>query len=44
MATTVRQTNKTTGITYVYESISYWDKTKQQSRAKRVCILDSRIM
>jgi transposase len=38
MATTVRQTNKSTGITYVYESISYWDKTKQQSRAKRVCI------
>jgi hypothetical protein len=38
MATTVRQTNKTTGITYVYESVSYWDKTKQQSRARRVCI------
>ena len=38
MAATVRQTNKTTGITYVYESISYWDKTKQQSRAKRICI------
>ena len=38
MAATVRQTNKTTGITYVYESVSYWDKAKQQSRAKRVCI------
>lgn len=38
MAATVRQTNKLTGITYVYESVSYWDKTKQQSRAKRVCI------
>lgn len=38
MAALVRQTNKKTGITYVYESTSYWDKTKQQSRAKRVCI------
>jgi transposase len=38
MPAIVRQTNKTTGITYVYESISFWDKDKQQSRAKRVCI------
>jgi len=38
MAATVRQTNKTTGITYIYESVSYWDKAKQQSRATRVCI------
>ena len=29
------QTNKTTGITYAYENESYWDKDKQQSRAKR---------
>jgi transposase len=34
----VHQTNKKTGVTYVYESTSYWDKEKQQSRAKRVCI------
>jgi hypothetical protein len=34
----VYQTNKITGITYAYESISYWDKEKKQSRAKRVCI------
>jgi len=34
----VYQTNKKTGITYVYESHSYWDKDKQQSRAKRKCI------
>ncbi len=34
----VYQTNKKTGITYAYESISYWDKDKQQSRAKRKCI------
>lgn len=38
MAAIVHQTNKITGITYAYESISYWDKEKQQSRAKRVCI------
>ena len=38
MAAIVYQTNKKTGITYAYESISYWDKDKQQSRAKRKCI------
>ena len=38
MAAIVYQTNKKTGITYAYESISYWDKGKQQSRAKRKCI------
>lgn len=31
----VYQTNKKTGITYAYQSESYWDKDKQQSRAKR---------
>jgi len=30
--------NKKTGITYVYESESYWDKDKQQARNKRTCI------
>lgn len=38
MAAIVYQTNKKTGITYAYESISYWDKKKQQSRANRKCI------
>ena len=38
MAAIVRQKNKSSGITYVYESVSHWDKEKQQSRAKRVCI------
>ena len=38
MAAIVYQTNKKTGTTYVYESISYWDKQKKQSRAKRKCI------
>ena len=34
----VTQTNKRTGITYAYETQYYWDKQKQQSRAKRVCV------
>ena len=38
MAAIVYQTNKQTGITYAYESISFWDKEKKQSRAKRKCI------
>lgn len=38
MAAIVYQANKKTGVTYAYESISYWDKDKQQSRAKRKCI------
>lgn len=38
MPTIVYQTNKKTGVTYAYESISYWDKDKRQSRAKRKCI------
>ncbi len=38
MAAIVYQTNKKTGVTYAYESTSYWDKEKRQSRARRVCI------
>jgi len=38
MAAIVYQTNRKTGTIYAYESISYWDKEKQQSRAKRKCI------
>ena len=38
MPAIVYQTNKKTGVTYAYESISYWDKDKRQSRAKRKCI------
>ena len=34
----VYQKNKKSGVTYVYESISFWDKEKKQSRAKRKCI------
>ena len=38
MAAIVYQKNKKTGIVYAYESISYWDKEKRQSRAYRKCI------
>jgi transposase len=34
----VYQTDKRSGITYAYESKSFWDKEKQQSRAKRTLI------
>lgn len=39
----VKQLDKRSGITYVYESASYWDKDKQQPRSKRKLIgrLDS---
>lgn len=31
----IKQYHKDTNTTYVYESISYWDAEKQQSRSKR---------
>ena len=34
----IKQRDKRSGITYVYESISYWDKEKQQPRSKRTLI------
>jgi uncharacterized protein YceH (UPF0502 family) len=34
----VYQHDKRSGITYAYESKSYWDKEKRQSRAKRTLI------
>ena len=34
----VRSKDNRTGITYVYESESYWDKEKQQPRARRKLI------
>jgi len=34
----VHQTDKRSGITYAYESISHWDKEKKQSRSKRTLI------
>ena len=38
MAAIVYQTDKRSGITYAYESVSYWNKEKQQSRSKRTLI------
>ncbi len=34
----VNQVNKKTGVTYVYEVTSAWDKEKKQPRNKQVCI------
>ncbi len=38
MSFRVYQVNKKTGVTYVYEAVSFWDKEKKQSRNKQVCI------
>lgn len=35
MSCIVYQTDHKTGIKYAYESVSYWDKDKQQPRSKR---------
>jgi len=38
MCAIIRQHDKRIGVTYAYDSISYWDKDKKQSRAKRKLI------
>ena len=38
MAFQVRQLNKKTGVTYVYEATSVWDKELKQARNKQVCV------
>ena len=38
MPSHVNHVNKKTGVTYVYESVSYWNKEKKQARNKQVCI------
>ena len=38
MAYRIHHLNKKTGITYIYESVSRWDKEKQQARSIQVCI------
>ena len=35
MSCIVYQTDHKTGTKYAYESVSYWDKEKQQPRSKR---------
>ena len=44
MSCRINQLNKKTGVTYVYESLSYWDKEKKQPRNKKICVgrLDSK--
>lgn len=34
----IKKYNKKSGTTYVYDSVSYWDKEKQQPRSKRKLI------
>ena len=34
----IKQFDKRSGITYVYESTSYWDREKKQPRSKRKLI------
>ena len=38
MASIIKKLDKQTGVTYVYESESYWDKEKKQPRSKRKLI------
>ena len=38
MAYQVRQLNKKTGVTYVYEAVSVWNKELKQARNKQVCV------
>lgn len=38
MASIIKTLNKKTGVTYVYESESYWDKEKKQPRSTRKLI------
>ncbi len=38
MSYRVNHVNKKTGVTYVYEAVSFWDKKRKQSRNKQVCI------
>ena len=38
MASIIKKLDKRSGVTYVYESESYWDKEKKQPRSKRKLI------
>lgn len=38
MASIVKHTDKRSGITYAYESVSYWDKETKMPRCKRKLI------
>jgi len=34
----VNQTNKKTGVVYVYENYPYWDKVDKKDKARRICV------
>ena len=34
----IKQLDKRSGITYMYESESYWDKDKKQARSRRTLV------
>lgn len=38
MSSIIKKLNKQTGVTYVYESESYWDNEKKQPRSRRKLI------
>ena len=38
MAYRVHQVNKKTGVIYVYEATSFWDKEKKQPRNRQICV------
>jgi len=38
MVCRINQINKKTNVTYVYESVSVWDKEKKQCRNKKTCV------
>ncbi len=38
MSFRLNHVNKKTGVTYVYESASFWDKEKKQARNKQICV------
>ena len=38
MAFRVHHLNKKTGVTYVYEAVSVWNKELKQARNKQVCV------
>ena len=38
MASIVKHTDKRSGITYAYESVSYWDKETKMPRCRRKLI------
>lgn len=38
MSYQTKHVDKRTGVTYIYEVVSFWDKLKKQSRNKQICV------